>query len=220
MVDRDADVVLGGGAELLLLRLRQAVADPPEGVGLGLVGGDGGVGDQPAIEQWREEAGEQSVGGFFVGRGGGCLDQGVPRVLACERGAGPVDLRERGVEAVAGQDFEPFDAVGARLERAQHRQRGIRIGETEPRDGALVDRGDELEADRGDQAQCPFRPDQQLVDRRAAIVFLEPGEAIVDRAVGKHRLDPLDQSAHRAEAQHLRTAGVGRGQPADGRAAA
>ena len=41
----------------------------------------------------------------------------------------------------------------------------------------------------------------------------------MDAAVGKHRLDPGDQRAHRPEAQHLGAAGIGRDQPADRRAA-
>ena len=42
----------------------------------------------------------------------------------------------------------------------------------------------------------------------------------MDRPVGQHRLDPRDQRAHRPEAQHLRAAGIGRDQPADGAASA
>ena len=42
----------------------------------------------------------------------------------------------------------------------------------------------------------------------------------MDRAVGKHRLHPRHQRAHRPEAQHLGAAGIGRGEAADGRAPA
>ena len=58
----------------------------------------------------------------------------------------------------------------------------------------------------------PHRP--QLVETRAAIVLLEAGQAVIDRAVGKHCFQPLDQSAHRPEAKHLGAAGIGRGKAA------
>ena len=62
-----------------------------------------------------------------------------------------------------------------------------------PGDRARRDRRHQPQRDRGDHAERAFGADQQLVEAVAAIVLLERRQAVVDRAVGQHRLDPRDQ---------------------------
>ena len=194
-----------------LSRMRQI------GVGLRFGGGDGGIGDQPALDQRREQAASSRPGLVAVPT--------VASTSACQGWRPASGARVPGMwpsaalERFVGQDLEPLDAVGLGFERAQHVERGGGAGKAEPGDRARDDRRDQLEPRGGDDAERAFGADQQLVEAGAAIVLLEPGQAVVDRAVGQHRLDPLDQRAHRPEAKHLRAAGVGRDQPADGRAA-
>ena len=71
----------------------------------------------------------------------------------------------------------------------------------------------------GDDAQRAFRADQQLLQIEAAVVLLERGQRGIDAAVGQHRFQPQHQRPHRAVAQHLSAAGIGRDQPADRRRA-
>ena len=122
-------------------------------------------------------------------------------------------MSKRGIEAVGRQYLEAFDPVGGGFQCTQHEQRVIGTGEAEPGDGALVDCRNEHQPDRGDDPQCPLRAGQQLVEAGAAIVLLEAGQSVMDGAIGKHRFKPLDQPAHRAEAKHLRAAGIGRMRP-------
>jgi hypothetical protein len=79
--------------------------------------------------------------------------------------------------------------------------------------------GHQFEAGGSDDPERALGANQQLVDARPAIVLLEAGEAIVDTAVRKHGLKPLDQASHGAEAQYLGAAGVGRDEAADRRRA-
>ncbi len=148
------------------------------------------------------------------------FDQHVPGVLAGERRARAGNMLEHEPERISRDQLEPLDRGGARLEEAQQIERLRRAGDPGPGDGAGGDGRDQPQRDGGDDPERPFGADQQLVEAVAAIVLLEPGQAIVDRAVGKHCFDPGDQRAHGAEFQHLGAAGVGRGEPADGAAAA
>ncbi len=120
----------------------------------------------------------------------------------------------------SGTSSKPSTRVGARLEEAQQleRLRGLSTPAQATARAAIA--GTSRSATAVTTPSVPFGADQQLVEAVAAIVLLEPGQAVVDRAVGKHGLDPGDERAHRPELQHLGAAGVGRGQAADGAAAA
>ena len=142
-------------------------------------------------------------------------------MLAAKRRARAGDVLSTSSSESAGHDLEPLDRVGPRFEQAQQRRaRPAGLSTPSPGDRARRDRRHQPQRGRGDDAERAFGADQQLVEAVAAIVLLEARQAVVDRAVGQHRLDPRDQRAHRPEAQHLRAAGIGRDQPADGAAAA
>ncbi len=216
---RDGDRnVVGEGLALGALRLRDGIADFPEGLGLGFVCGDRRVGDDALVERGDEKPldfGAET--GFRVRRR---LDQHVPGMVGGERGARAGNVPQHELERVLRHQLEAFDIVGARLEEAQQVERLRRAGDPCPGDRARRDRRHQTQRGRGDHAQGTLGADQQLVEAVAAVVLLESGEAAVDRAVREHRLDAGDERAHRPELQHLRAAGVGRGEPADGAAAA
>jgi hypothetical protein len=123
-------------------------------------------------------------------------------------------------QAVGRDNLVAFDVSGALLQSAQHGQGVGGAGKAEPGDGAAADRRYQPQRCGGDNAQRPFRTDQQLVEIVAAIVFLEARKPVVDGAVGQHRFHALHQRAHGPEAQHLGAAGVGGDEAADGAAAA
>ena len=148
------------------------------------------------------------------------LDQRVPRMIGRQAARGcpgiwpsaaPSDSRGR----ISKPSMRSVAASSAR--RTSSAAGGT--GEAEPGDAREAIAGTSFRRAAVTMPSVPFGPDQQLVEAIAAIVLLEPGQAVMDRSVGQHRLDPLDQRAHRAEAQHLRAPGVGRDQPADRRAA-
>src|SRR3546814_8191476 len=64
-----------------------------------------------------------------------------------------------------------------------------------------------------------FRADQKVLQVIAPIVLPQRFQAMVDRAVRKDRFQPERQRAHRAVAQHLHPAAIGRHQPAHRRSA-
>ena len=76
-------------------------------------------------------------------------------------------------------------------------------------------RGHQPEVSRRDDAESTFSTSNQLGQIITAIVFLERGQTIINTAVGQHRLNPEHKLTHRAEAQHLRAACIGRDQSAD-----
>jgi hypothetical protein len=90
-----------------------------------------------------------------------------------------------------------------------------RRGQAGPGDRPRTDRRHQLQAGGGDDAKRAFGADQQVREIVAAIVLLERRKPLIEAAIGEHRLDPLDEAAHRAEAQHLGAAGVGRDESAD-----
>ena len=92
--------------------------------------------------------------------------------------------------------------------------------EPDPGDGARADRRDQPQARRGDDAERAFGADQQLLEVVAAIVLLERASAPrTALPSGSTASMPEHQRAHRAEAQHLGAAGIGRDQAADRRRA-
>ena len=132
--------------------------------------------------------------------------------------AGAGDMFEHQAERIGGNDLEALDRRGERhIQPPEQRERGLRGRQTDPCDRAIVDRRHQPQRDRGDDAERAFRADQQLFQIIAAIVLLERGEAAVERAIGQHRLDASDQRPHGPEPQHLRAAGIGRGETADRR---
>jgi len=73
-LDRNRNVVLRSGAERGSLRLRQAIADPPECFGLGFAGGYRCVLNQPSVNQGRQQPREQLWRLLGIGLVGSCLD--------------------------------------------------------------------------------------------------------------------------------------------------
>ena len=152
--------------------------------------------------------------------GGRRLDQHVPAMIAGQRARVPGTCSSTSCSESAGTSSNPSTVPVSRFEEAEQVERRCGARNPGPGDGTRGDRRDEPQRRRGDDPERAFGADQQLVEAVAAIVLLERGQAVVDRAVGQHRLDPRDQRAHRAEAQHLRAPGVGRDEAADGAAAA
>jgi hypothetical protein len=93
----------------------------------------------------------------------------------------------------------------------------MEAGQAGPDHLPLGNRRNQLQRRGGDDPQRALRTDQQLLEVEAAVVLLQRGQRREHRPVGEHRLDPEHQRAHRAVAQHLVAAGIGRNQPADGR---
>ena len=126
-------------------------ADPPERLGLRLIGRDHRVGNELLAERVGQTALE--LGGD-VGRriGGGRFDQCMPRVRVGERIARAGDVPEHELERILGHELEALDARGALLKKAQQGQRIRRRGNSRPGDGARRDRRHEAQGDRGDYA--------------------------------------------------------------------
>ena len=95
------------------------MAQVPEGVGLRLVRRDRGIGDQPPLDQRPEQPFDERRSRFLARPFARHLHQRMPRMGTGQRIAGPGDLLQGRIEALAGHDLEPFDPVGRSLERLQ-----------------------------------------------------------------------------------------------------
>ena len=201
-----------------LFRFRQGFADAPESIGLRLVRSDGRVDRQPTLERIGQRLFQPLGGAGIVQVGVVNLDQHMPGRARLDRATRAGDVPQHEAQRLIGDHLEPLDTVTQlRLDQAQQRQRIGRGGDADPADRAGGNGGDQSQRRRRDDAQRPFRTDQQLLDVIAAIVFLQRIQPIEDAPVRQHRLHPLDQRAHRAVAQYLRAACVGGHQPADRR---
>ena len=197
---------------VFLLGLRDRIAQSPESLRLRLAGGDCGILDR-AFGQRRLQ---RLLQRRRLGAGRGHLDQDVPGMATGERRARSGNMLQHQIERARRHQLEALDRIAERpLGLPQQAECGLGRVEADPGDRARSDRGHEPQAGRGHDAQRPLRPDQQLGEIVAAIVFLEGGEAVEDRAVGQHRFEAGDEAPHSAEAQHLRTAGIGRDETAD-----
>ena len=144
------------------------------------------------------------------------FDQHVPFGIRLKRGAGAGDVAEDKLEGGPRHHFEAFDCLARPgFEPAQEPQRGVRAFNPDPADRAIADSGDQPQARRRHDAQRAFGADQELGQIVTAIVLLERGKPVIDRAVRQDGLKPQHQLAHRAESQHLRSPRIGGNQPAD-----
>ena len=201
------------------LGLGNGIAQFPEGFGLGLIGGEGRILDQPLAKRFAKP-GFELAGQAACGIGAGRFDEHVPAVLALKRRARARNMLEHQLERIVGHQFKALDRLGAGFEEAEQLKRLHRAVGPGPGHRPACDRRHQPKRNGSDHAQRPFGADQQLVEAVAAIVLLQARQAVMDGAVGKHRFDPGDERAHRPEAKHLGAAGIGRGEPADGAAAA
>ncbi len=213
--DGHADVILQR-RPLRALGFRKRFADPPEGFGLGFVGGDGCIDDDSLLHGLRQGA-FQPFARARIGKIGMIdFDQNVPGRACLDRRSGTGDMPQHKSQAVVGNDLEPFDAVAqCRFGQAKQAQRLFGAVDARPAHRARGDGGHEAQRRGGDDAKGPLRTDQQLLDVIAAIVLLERVQPVEDTAVGQHRLQPIDQRAHRAMTQHLRPASIGGHKPPD-----
>ena len=177
------------------LRLGQRIAQPPEGVGLRFARGDRRVGDQlrpPAPRRARVRAARRAARRRRVAD--------TASISTCQGWRPASGARVPGICSTTRSSSRP----GNRSRNSRPRRSPLRTGAAAPapRAGsaspthatrALGDRRRQPQRRGGHHAQRALRPDQQLVQVVAAIVLLERRQAVVDRSVGQHRLDPRDQ---------------------------
>ena len=220
VVDRHRDVVLRRRA-VRALGLGERVAEPPERLGLRLAGGDHRVAaTSPSSSAAPSRRSSSAAGGSASAIGRDRLDQHVPADARPASGARvPGICASTSVERLGrGRSRSSRSRRSPPRSRRSSVERGVRAGDADPGDRARArSPGTSRSVAAVTIAQRALRADQQLVEIVAAIVLLERGQPVVDATVGQHRLDARDQRAHRAEAQHLRAAGIGRDQPADRR---
>ena len=109
-LNRYRDVVLHRRAERALGR-RDAVAQGPEGLGLGVVGGDHGIGDQAFLKRCGECGFKRLAQGGAVLRGRDAFDQRVPRMALGQRRAGDRFVGEDALEAMGRHHLEAFKRI-------------------------------------------------------------------------------------------------------------
>ena len=131
-LDRDRNVVLGGRA-VLLLGLRDAVAQPPEALGLRLAGGDRRVVDEAGLQRRAQALVEQFLRARRRHRRDR-LDQHVPGRRRGERRPRARDMGEDEIERALRHQLEAFDRLAQRrFEVAQQRHRRGRRCDARPR---------------------------------------------------------------------------------------
>ena len=145
------------------------------------------------------------------------LDQHLPRRARRQRRAQP-RARRRGRRPASGISSK-LSTTSPSSPRSRASSASAASGDATPAQATTRVRGagSEAQRDAGDDAERPLRPDQQLLDVVAAGVLDQRRQLVEHRARRQHRLEPGDARAHRAVAQHLDAAGVGRDEPADRR---
>ena len=152
--------------------------------------------------------------------GAGELDEPVPRVGVPEGFAGSGQVLEHHVERLAGDQLVRGEALRRPL--AQHREEphsGVDVRQRDPGGRPARGRREQAQHRRGDDAEGALGADEQLLEVVAGVVLAHDPQAVPDPAVGQHHLEPEDEVAHHAVAQHRRAAGVRRDGAAHGAAA-
>ena len=134
---------------------------------------------------------------------------GEPRVA--ERARGHLEVTAR--HELAGDECRTVRA----LEPAQQRERRADRGHRDQRVGAGGERRDQREHHPAHDRERALGADQELAERVAAVVLAHLRELRQHPPVGQHRLEPEHALAHRAVAERLVAAGIGRDHAADGR---
>ena len=198
------------------LRLRDRIAQAPEILALALVLGDRDIADEPFVQCRRQFGEQRRVERFgIVARE---FDQRIPGAGRGEWRARLRNMAQHRVEARVRDDLEPFEGVAQRrVEPPQQDECLVGRFEPDPRGGARGRDGNEAQAGRRHDSQRALGAAQQVAQVVTAVVLLQRRQTVEDATVGQHRLDSRDQRAHRAVAQHLRAAGVGRDEPSDRR---
>ena len=145
-----------------------------------------------------------------VGLQAGRLQQRVPRVLGGERIACARHVLQNESENDVGHDLEGGEAVARPSCARPNSASAVSGSGSADEGGGLLRRlGEELQ-DRGrDDAERPFRADEQVLQVVARVVLLEAPEAVPDAPVGQHHLEAERQLARVAVGQHADAAGVG-----------
>ncbi len=151
--------------------------------------------DQALVDQRREQPGEQLRRLLVIGTLSAVASTSACQgMLAGQRRPSARNMAERPRSATP--------AAGSRTPRSGRSRPPARAACPAPPAGLASPSqatarewiaGTKLEPGRGDDPKRPFGADQQLVEAVAAIVLLEARQAVMDRAVGQHRLDPVDQ---------------------------
>ena len=105
--------------------------------------------------------------------------------------------------------------AGAELRALEEVERGFRRGKADISHLASGRLGQEFEDGRGDDTERAFCTDQEMAPVIAAIVLLQPSQAVQDFAGRQHRFQPEAEVAAVAVGEHSGAAGVGRQIAAD-----
>ena len=211
---RDRDVALDAAAGACL-RIRDFLAQQPEGARVGNARGNRGVGHQAALHALFENRHQRRVQAFGVAARGQ-LDQHHPVMGAGQRCA---ELRHgfqhqrqrRARDQLEGRDGLAGHALGF----GQQFDGGMRVFHRDPGRGRGAGQRHQLEHGGGDDAQRAFGAYEQLLEVIAGVVLAQSAQRRVDAAIGQHGFDAQRQVAHVAVAQHRGAAGVGREIAAD-----
>ena len=214
--DIHADVV-GMHVADALADLGGAVAHGPKFSNLVAVVGDDDVVDQllPAgfFEHGEEEVG---VGGLVRTH---ALDEHVKGVAVRQRSVGVWHMGVDELVAVAPEHFEGAE-VGAEPVLGVDEQVGDFIERAQAAHGHRLARRarKQLQHRPGNDAECAFAADEQLLDVVAGVVLAQFVQIVDDGAVGEHGFKAHGQLPGHAVTDHPVAAGVGRQVAADGAA--
>ena len=113
-------------------------------------------------------------------------------------------------EGLARDQLEGLDGVAERvLGRPEEAQGRRRIGHREQRRGGVARARHEAQDGGGDDAQRALAADEELLPVVARIVLAQGPQAVDHGPVGEHHLEPEDEVAGHAVAQHVDAARIG-----------
>ncbi len=192
------------------LRVRDFLADAPEGLRVGDAGGDRRVPHQflfvAALENFEQR--RFKAGGI---RARAQFDQHHPVVPLRQRRSDIAQIVEHQVQRRARDQLERRDGAARQpLGFAQQAHGRVRRRHRDEGYRARARLRHQLEHRGGDDAQRSFGADEQVFQVVAGVVLAQAPQRRVDAPIGQHRLDAEHQVPHIAVAQHRGTAGIGR----------
>ena len=193
---------------LALHRAGDSLADRPEGVRLVFALRNRAVGDETGVHELTQHVGQALVRGVGVLRphvgdfrqdlpvGGVGGRREAPHGDGAHERASPDQLErgERGAGLALQCGEEPFD--------------GLQVGEREPKHGPRLRTGFEFHHGFRDDAEGALRPDEELLQVVARVVFAKRAGEIQHPAVRQHDFEPQRQRAGVPVAEHVHASSV------------